>query len=75
MQAILDFGQTLADLIFGFADLVESIFLDIVYAVNITGLFLAQIPTYFSWMPLELVGTLVVLFAIAVVYKILGREG
>lgn len=75
MRTIIDilsgFGQaisTLFDIIFGF-------FEDIVYIIKITGIFLARIPDYFSWLPSEVVTLIVVIFGIVVIYKILGREG
>lgn len=72
IQNILaSFGRaigTLFDIIFGF-------FEDIVYIIKITGIFLARIPDYFSWLPSEVVTLIVVIFGIVVIYKILGREG
>lgn len=54
---------------------IRGFFGDIVYLVQITGVFLARIPEYFSWFPSEGVTLIALTFSIVVVYKILGREG
>lgn len=75
MEDILEFFEQLMESITSVVDFVISFFEDIVYIVQITGSVLAQIPSYFAWMPGEVVGLLVTLFAIVVIYKIAGREG
>ena len=73
---------TIKDLLVGFANTVKSlvdfvvgIIEDIVYVVKLTGGFVAKIPQLFSWLPTPVVALFVTLFAIVVIYKILGREG
>lgn len=75
MEDILEFFEQLMESITSVVDFVISFFQDIVYIVEITGQVLAQIPSYFAWMPAEVVALLVTLFAIVVIYKIAGREG
>lgn len=75
MDAILNFFSGIADAISSLFDFVFGIVSDLVYLVGLTGKFLAQIPAYFSWLPSQLVTLLVTIFAIVVLYKILGREG
>lgn len=45
------------------------------YCVKLTAYFIAKIPDYFSWMPAEFLSIIVLVFSIAVVYKLIGREG
>lgn len=75
MQAIIDFFKAIGDIIVAIIDFVVSFFGDLIYMIQLTGQFLAQIPAYFSWLPGELVSMLVILFGVVVIYKILGREG
>lgn len=75
MDAILNFFSGIADAVSSLFDFVFGIVSDLVYLVGLTGKFLSQIPAYFSWLPSQLVTLLVTIFAIVVLYKILGREG
>lgn len=56
-------------------DFVIGIFEDIAYVIKLTGEFVAKIPDYFSWLPAPLLAIIVSIFAIVVIYKVLGREG
>ena len=48
---------------------------DIFYMVKLLLQFMADIPSYFSWLPTPVIGIIAATFSIVVVYKILGREG
>lgn len=56
-------------------DFVISFFEDIVYIIRLTAGFVAKIPDYFSWLPSEALALVVSIFAVVVIYKVLGREG
>lgn len=56
-------------------DFVIGTFEDIVYVIRLTAHFVAQIPEYFSWLPPEALVLVVSIFAVVVIYKVLGREG
>lgn len=75
MDALLQFFKGIGNAITSVIDFVIGFFQDLVYLIQLTGRFLAQIPNYFSWLPSVVVTMLIVLFSIVVVYKILGREG
>lgn len=75
MDAVISFFKGIGQAITSAFDFVVSLVSDIVYLVQITGKFLTQLPSYFSWMPAEISALLLVLFTIVVLYKILGREG
>ena len=47
----------------------------IAYVVQLTAKFLAALPSYFGWMPPTIKTLCIMVFSIAVTYKILGREG
>lgn len=75
MDTIISFFEGIGKWLVGVIDFVVSFFGDLIYVIQLTGKVLAQIPSFFSWMPAEIVTLLVVLFGIVVIYKILGREG
>lgn len=75
MQAILDFLKSVVDTVTFLIDFVIGMIKDIVYLIQLTAKFLANIPSYFSWLPGSFATMIVLLFGIVVVYKVLGREG
>lgn len=74
MQAIVDFLSSIGSAILAGIDFVVSFFEDLVYIIQLTGKFLAQLPSFFSWLPTPVVSGLLTTFAIVVVYKIAGRD-
>lgn len=75
MQAILDFFQSVGDILTGVINFFISLVKDIVFIVETTAAVLLQIPQYFSWLPVQLLTVLTTVFAVVVIYKIAGREG
>lgn len=75
MQDILNFFTGIVDLVVSLVDFVIGLIDDIVYMVQLTAVFVGNIPTYFAWLPGTFVATIVVIFSIVVIYKIIGREG
>lgn len=75
MDAIINFLETIGNAISSVISFVISFFQDVIYMIQITGKVLAQLPSYLSWMPPQMSALLLILLAVVVVYKILGREG
>lgn len=75
LDGILQFFETLMNLITGLVDFVISIFFDLIYVIQLATTFVVQVPSLFSFMPSECVTILTIIFGIVVTYKILGREG
>lgn len=75
MDAIIGFFAGFADVIVGLVDFVIGLVGDLVYVSQITGKAVASIPSYFTWVPAPVLVLLLAVFAIVVLYKILGREG
>lgn len=75
MQAIVDFFTGLFDIVVSLVEFVISFIGDIVYVIELTGVFVSNIPSYFAWMPSVYVTIIVSIFSVVVIYKILGREG
>lgn len=74
MGAIIDFFTGIADFVTGAIDFLIGIISDIVYLVQLTAKAVASIPSYFSWVPPQILALLLTIFGIVVLYKILGRE-
>lgn len=75
MQAIIDFFVGLFDIVVALVEFVISFIEDIIYVIQLTALFLKEIPNYFAWLPTAFTSMLVLIFGIVVIYKVLGREG
>lgn len=75
MRSLIKLLKNIGKIITTIVSFVISFFKDLVYVIELTGKFLAQLPSYFSWLPTELLTILLVIFSIVVIYKILGREG
>ena len=75
MDAIIGFFKGLADIITAVIDFVVGLFQDLIYMIQLLGQFIVNIPDYFVWLPSGVVAVIVTIFAIVVIYKILGREG
>lgn len=75
MTAIISFLQGIADAVSAAIDFLLSLIQDVAYVVELTANFVVQIPTYISFLPAEVVTLIVAIFAVVVIYKILGREG
>lgn len=58
-----------------FFDFLIQMIKDVVYVVTLCNDFVKKIPLMFSWLPSPIVSVIVIIFAIVVIYKILGREG
>lgn len=72
---MIDFLSAIGDAIVSVINFVISFFSDLVYMIQLTGKFVLAIPSYFSWLPPELLASITTIFFIVVIYKILGREG
>ncbi|MBO5952632.1 MAG: hypothetical protein J6Q53_00680 [Oscillospiraceae bacterium] len=75
MKAIIDFFTGLFDIIDSLVDFVISFIQDIVYVIQLTASFVAQIPNYFGWLPSAYLTIIISIFSVVVIYKVLGREG
>ena len=75
METLLNFISSIANLIVGaFQFLVDTVS-GLAYCVQMLIYFTANIPDYFDWMPDSCITLVVLVFGVAVTYKILGREG
>lgn len=75
MTAIINFLKVIAEGVKGAMDFLFSMIADISYVVQLTAKFVAEVPQYLSFIPSPIVAMIVSMFAVVVIYKILGREG
>ena len=75
LDTIVEFFKGFIDVITSVIDFVISFVQDLVYIVKLCATFVAKIPTLFGWLPTSVVTIVVMIFAIVVIYKIMGREG
>ena len=75
LRSIEQFFKTFSDILTSLIEFVVDLVEDLVYVVTLCGEFVAKIPDLFSWLPNEILALIITLFAIVVIYKILGREG
>lgn len=75
MTAIIDFLKGIADGVNAAIAFLSSMVADIAYVVQLTAKFVAEVPQYLSFIPGPIVAMIVSMFAVVVIYKILGREG
>ena len=75
MDAVVSFFEGIGNAIISIFDFVISFFADLIYVIQLLGKVVLSIPGYFGWMPSSISSLLITLFAIVVIYKILGREG
>lgn len=75
MDAIIKFLEGIISGVTAALDFLIGFIEDIVYVVKLTGEFVLNIPNYFAWLPGPVLATVVSIFGIVVIYKVLGREG
>lgn len=75
MKALIDLVTGFIDLVVSLVEFVFQTISDIVYMIGLLGNMIVNLPAYFGWIPSAIVSSIVVIFSIVVVYKILGREG
>lgn len=73
MDALFQVFQAIGDAIAFVINFVVSLFLDLVWLIQMLGQIVAAIPSYFAWLPAELLAILVVIIGAALVLRIMGR--
>lgn len=75
LSTIKDILYSIGNFFTSIYDFVISLFEDLVFVVKATSKAVASIPNLFSWLPAPVLALLVAIFAVVVIYKIMGREG
>lgn len=75
METLINFLGSIAELVIGAFEFLVDTIKGLAYCVKMLIYFTASIPDYFEWIPDSCKTLIVLVFGIAVTYKILGREG
>lgn len=75
LSTLKEYIIAMGELIRSAFDFVLGFFEDIVYIIKLTGSFVAKLPQFFSFLPAPVITLLISIFAVVVIYKVLGREG
>lgn len=75
LESIKEFFVSIANIITGVVDFFIGFVEDIVYVVKLCTSFVSKIPRLFSWLPVEALAIITMIFSIVIIYKIMGREG
>lgn len=73
MQIIIDFLTGIADSITALLRYLVEIVAGFVYVLKMLLYFTVNIPRYFLWLPAEYVTLIVLVFSVAVMYKVFGK--
>lgn len=74
MQAILDMFTGFFEVVGKVISFVTDFFMDLAFVIRTLGQFVLEIPGYFVWLPAEIIAIIVTIFAVVVIYMILGRK-
>lgn len=75
MTAIANFFSSFGELLGAIGQWFLDTLMDLWYAITMMVDFTLMIPRLFEWLPVSAVVIMVSMFAIVIVYKVLGREG
>ena len=74
MNAIINFFVGFVDVITSVVNFVIDLVGDLLYVIALLAKFVIEIPSYFMWLPEEIIALLVALFGFVVIYMILNRK-
>lgn len=74
LQSIVDFLKNIGDMLLTAWGLVIGFFEDIAYMIKLLTTFVAKIPSYFDWLPVEVVALFGVGLGVVVVLRVIGRS-
>lgn len=75
LEAIKDAVLSIGEFFGNVVDFVLKLISDLLYVIELLGQAITKIPDYISWIPAAPLAILTTIFAIVVIYKVLGREG
>lgn len=75
MGQIISFFKSLIDFLVGVVEFVMKLLKDLVYVVKLLGTSVLHLPDYLAFLPATVISVVISIFAIVVIYKVLGREG
>lgn len=74
MSGIIQFFTGIAEIISAIVNFIVTIFKDFVYVIKLLFNTTRNIHLYFNWLPSTIATLIVTAIAIAIIYKVLGRD-
>lgn len=74
MSAIVDILAGIGNFFATIGDFIVNVFSDLIYVISLLAKFTLEIPGYFSWLPSQVITSLVTLFGVVVIYMVLNRK-
>lgn len=75
LNSITNFIESIGEFISSIVNFVIDFVNDLLYVIELVGSTVTKIPDLLNWLPVEIIAMFIGIFAIVVVYKIIGREG
>lgn len=75
MKALIDTLTGIGKAIMSAINFVVSTIQDLVYIVKMLTGVISDMPAYFGWLPSAIVTLLLSIISIAIIYKVIGRDG
>lgn len=73
IQSFTSFVQDFGIFLNNITGFIWQFFTDLVYVIHLLNKALTAIPSYFSWLPVGVVGLLGLTFSLVIVFKVVGR--
>lgn len=75
LESITNFIEGIANSFQAIIDFLKDFIADSIYVIEVCGKAVLFIPKLFGWLPASVVALVIGVFAIVIIYKVLGREG
>lgn len=67
--------EIIVDFLTSLVNFIVSLVQDLIFIVQTLAMTVVHLPDYLGWLPSSVLATVLVTFAVVVIYKVLGREG
>lgn len=75
LESITNFIEGIANSFTAIIDFLTDFVEDSIYIIDVCGKAILFIPQLFGWLPVSVATLAIGIFAIVIIYKVLGREG
>lgn len=75
LSDIFEVVKSIGDFLASVVNFVIDFFADLGYMIDLLGETMEDLPQYLDFLPSTVIASVIAIFSIVVIYKILGREG
>lgn len=75
LESISNFIEGIANSFTAIIDFLTDFVEDSIYIIDVCGKAILFVPHLFGWLPVSVAALAIGIFAIVIIYKVLGREG